>query len=225
MKYTIGFLIVFSTWLCHAEYIGISNADFRSHYHAQKESMWCWASSAEMVLSYEGIKLPQEAIVVRAKGFIVDQGGSPTDIIKSVNGVFQNQDGKNVVVSGQYVPGAPPSTVLYNQLKAKKPVILTYQASAFSGHAVVVTGIDATVVGDNVLISKIHIFDPFSYRQQPPQPIIAPNGMFMGYQPPSLVQDDSLITQVLPISTWYTGVILPGHGLVTAMILVDGSTE
>ncbi len=88
----------------------------------------------------------------------INQGGSPTDIIRSVNGVFKNKNDDDVVVSGQYIVGAPLSTVLYNQLKAKKPVILTYQASAMSGHAVVVTGIDATVEGSTVLITSIAYF-------------------------------------------------------------------
>lgn len=225
MRFKPSFLLLLlTTARCLAGFVGISDASFKPHYRAQKEPMWCWASSAEMVLSYQGIRLPQEAIVTRIKGAPINQGGNVIEMIQSVNGVFADQAGKRVVVSGQYVQGAPLPTVLYNQLKKKRPVVLTYQGGPASGHAVVVTGIDAIVSNGGVNISKLYVFDPFSYRQTPPQPIRAPNGFIMGYTQPGFQKDPSLIYKVCPITSWYNQVILPGLGTVTGMILIDATS-
>jgi hypothetical protein len=149
-----------------AQMVGITRNDFLKHYRAQKESMWCWASSAEMVLSYEGILLPQEAIVRYLKGYIVNNPGSQIDMIKSTNCIVNDSLGNAIVISGQYVSGAPYPNVLFNQLKSKRPVILTFNANPFVGHAIVLTGIDYVVNPDNTLsVTKCYIFDPFSYIQ------------------------------------------------------------
>lgn len=115
-----------------AEFIGVPKDEFKKHYRSQKESMWCWASSAEMVLSYQGINLPQDEIVKRVKGILVNQGGTPVEMVASTNAILKDTNNKNAVISGQYVIGAPLPTVLYNQLKQKKPIILTYQSSLSS---------------------------------------------------------------------------------------------
>jgi hypothetical protein len=114
--------------------------------------------------------------------------------------------------------------VLYNQLKAKKPVILTYMANQFSGHAVVITGIEATVINGGVRVTRVHIFDPFSFRQVQVPTVVQ---TFFGPRTvplQSFEADASLIIQDYPITSWGNQVILPGHGTVTGMILVDGSS-
>lgn len=198
--------------LAQAEFVGISKDDFKTHYRAQKDPLWCWASSAEMALSYQGVKLPQEMIVLRVKGAIVGGTGNPGEMIASTNGIFTDINGKKSVVSGQLVLGAPLTTVLYNQLKQKKPVILTYQASAQFGHAVVLTGIDATVGDSGVQVLKFYVFDPFAYRMTP-NPWGGMNYVF----------DDSLVYKEYIPQTTPFGIAIPA-GLVTGVILVNGTT-
>jgi len=203
---------LFTPLIASAEFVGISQNDFKAHYRVQKDPQWCWASSAEMVLSYQGINLPQEMIVKRVKGAIVSGTGNPGEMINSTNGIFIDVNGKSSVVSGQLVFGAPLPTVLYNQLKQKKPVILLYQASPQFGHAVVLTGIDVTVSDAGVQVLKFYIFDPFAYR-------ITPNP----WGGVNYVYDESLVYKEYIPQTTPFGVAIPA-GLITGVILVNGST-
>ncbi|MCA8973297.1 MAG: C39 family peptidase [Planctomycetes bacterium] len=172
------------------EFVGIKLGDFQSHYRAQQQSMWCWASCAEMVLSYESINLPQEAIVNAIKGFGVpgftpNQGGNPVEMIRSTNHFIKTQDGDTAVVSGQFVAGAPLPNVIYNHLKRKKPFILTYQSGPWMGHAVVVHGMDIHVdedrAGQEIEPVVLHVADPFCYSQA-----------YDRFGRPILTKDDSL---------------------------------
>ena len=183
--------------------------------------MWCWASSAEMVLSYIGIQLPQEQIVNHIKGFIVNQPGSVFDMVGSVNSVIKDINENDVVVSGQYVLGAPLTNVVYNHLKNKKPVILTYQGNYNIGHAVVLTGINVTNKSSNngqVSVDEVHVFDPFPYvtRRGP-------------YGQVEYILNDSLKHRIYKVSPGYNGNVQlkdsrnMNVGRITGMIFVDGT--
>ena len=195
-----------------ADYIGIARSEFNSHYRKQEGLMLCWAASAEMVLSYEGISLPQQAIVSRARGILTDAPGNPFEMFRSTNGVFNTQNHGRAVISGQFVQGPPAPTVLYNQLKNRRPIILLYQSGPWSGHAVVLIGIDATVTastfGSEIQISRLHIFDPFSYRQVP-----TPYG-------PQFQHDPSMIFHIYNFQSPPN--LFPGQ--ITGAYLVDGTT-
>ncbi|MBW8720767.1 MAG: C39 family peptidase [Polaromonas sp.] len=193
-----------------AEFVGIPKADFDKHYRRQQDPFWCWASSAEMVLSYQGVKLTQDKIVERIKGMVVSGTGNPVEMVRSTNGIFQDVNGKNAVVSGQMVMGAPLPTVLYNQLKQKKPVVLTYQSNPQIGHAVVLTGMDATVSSAGVVITKLYVFDPFAYTVSP------------SFRGPVFTKDDSLIYREYPPQETPYGVSIPA-GMITGVILMNGS--
>jgi hypothetical protein len=151
-----------------AEFVGIPREEFRPHYTPQLESNWCWASSVAMVLSYQGVNVPQQEVVTFIRSGLVNQTAQPEEIHKAVNVVLQKEiDGvpSRIVMSGQLVVGVPYPTTLYNQLKQKKPVIMTYVGPGF-GHAVVVTGIDATFDNNNMLhVERVYVFDPFAYSQ------------------------------------------------------------
>ncbi len=84
MKMIVALALLLSVSYCHADFVGIDDDDFRPHYTAQKETMWCWASSAEMVLSYEGVDLPQEAIVTKVVSVHGHQPGRQPDGYYSV---------------------------------------------------------------------------------------------------------------------------------------------
>lgn len=192
-----------------AEFVGISKEEFYGHYRGQKEMLWCWASSAEMVLSYQGIELPQEMLVLKAKGAFVNQTGSYIDMLKITNDIFE-ANGSKYVISGQYVIGAPLPTVLYNQLKQKKPVILTYQNNLI-GHAVVLTGIDATVTRSGVFINKLYVFDPFPYIQTYDS---------TGYH--FKIDENLRYKEYIPFQNQTGGVFIPS-GQITGVILMNGS--
>jgi hypothetical protein len=151
-----------------AQTVGIPKEKFAPHYRAQRTMTWCWASSAEMALSYQGIRVPQEAIVTRIKGIPIPVKGSAYDIIKATNAVLLDENRRAIVVSGQFVTGAPLSTVLYNHLRRQRPVILTYvipSIGQWSGHAVVLIGADYTWSRDTVVFTRVHVADPLPYTQ------------------------------------------------------------
>ena len=210
--------------LLKGEFIGISTDNFMPYHRAQEQPFWCWAASAEMVLANQGINVSQVQIVSAVKGMPFNATANFPEMVRSVNRVFKDQNEKRVVVSGQIVLGVPVSNVLYNQLKKKRPVILCYMTSMFSGHAVVVTGADAEVSPNGVTINKLHLFDPYCYRNGF-RPILLPNGMMTGFQP-GLEYDASLKTATCELwSPDGVNLDMKGRGRITAMILIEGSRD
>lgn len=154
----------------HAQFVGIPREEFQPFYSPQMEANWCWASSASMVMAYQGVPIPQINIVQHIKSVVVDATASEAEIVRAVNHVFNyTVDGSpaKIVMSGTYIPGAPHPLVLYNQLKQKKPVIMMYRRPDGGGHAVVVTGINATQLPAGILVDQLHVFEPFAYRSTP----------------------------------------------------------
>lgn len=194
------------------EFVGIPDDEFREHYRAQQGQLLCWATCAEMVLSHQGIELKADAIVKKIKGRKVDASGSPLEMIKSTNGLFQDQDDNDVVISGQMVAGAPLSTVLYNSLKKKKPIILLYQNGPWMGHAVVLTGADVRVnkLAGEIEVQKFHIFDPFCYR------------LVVDFKGRRLEEDDKLIKKTYHPRVNFNQLRIE-PGVVSAVILIDGT--
>ncbi|MFL1491349.1 papain-like cysteine protease family protein [Pseudomonas antarctica] len=209
--YWLAGVMVFSQCFnATADFVGLQKAEFESHYAVQQTPLWCWAASTQMILSYQGVKVPQDKIVTRVTGTLGAGAGSVPDMIKAANGLF-SVDGKQIVVSGQYVNGAPLATVLFNQLSHKRPVILNYLAPAGGvGHAVVVTAIDASVVSGEVMISSVYVFDPFPYHMVP-----NPWGGF------NYVYDENLKTKTYNLSS-SGGYVYINPGVITGVILIDG---
>jgi Papain-like cysteine protease AvrRpt2 len=143
-------------------FVGIKREDFRSSYRAQRDPMWCWAAATEMVLDYKGMKYPHNEIVAKIKGAVVSAPGTYLEMIQATN-LLMKKDGVTNIISGQMVMGAPTSFVVYNHLKRKNPIILTYKSGGSIGHAVVITGAVVTFSDSMVTIQKLEVFDPFSY--------------------------------------------------------------
>ena len=198
-----------------AQSVGISKSSFYPHYRIQQTLTWCWASSAEMVLSYEGVNIPQNAIVTKVKGAPIPGTGNPYEMIGATNGVFKDPTNNSIVVSGQFVQGPPPSTVLYNQLKHNRPVVLTYQNGPWSGHAVVLTGADATINSTGVQITKFYVFDPFPFVQPP-----TPWGPQFTHIPALEYQEIDIVSTPMGVQLTRQGMPI---GILSGMILMDAS--
>lgn len=218
LRNTVFAVAILLSGAASAEHVGITRASFEPHYRVQKTINWCWASSAEMVLAYSGVKLEQDAIVARVRGIPLLGSANPMEMIQSTNGVFPDAGRKkSIVVSGQMVAGAPTTAVLYNQLKNNRPVVLTYQNGPWSGHAVVLTAIDAEVQASGVTVSRFYVFDPFPFQQQLTQ------------WGPQLVENPDLRYQQLDVIASPVGLQLVRNGIaigaLSGMILVDASTK
>lgn len=207
----VGVLMLLNAINASADFVGITYDEFNPHYTEQHDPMWCWAASTQMVLSYQGVKIPQEKIIMRVTGKLSGSPGSVPDMINAANGLFENE-GAQVVMSGQYVLGAPLATVLYNQMKNKHPVILNYLTPGSGvGHAIVVTGVDATIVSGQVMVSSIFVFDPFPFKVS-----------YDAWGKTTLIHDPSLRSKQYPLMANPTGVYIPA-GIITGVILVDGT--
>lgn len=193
----------------NAAFIGIPQAEFQSFYKTQNSQMWCWAASAAMVMRYQGVKVNQEDIVAHIKGGLVNAPGSLMEMTNAVNFTFPVGTGTasgRTVISGQAVAGAPIPAVVFNHLKMKNPVLLTYSGGGI-GHAVVLTGVDATFSGNFLNINKIYIFDPYPFHP---------------FDPTFTVRSE-LIYREYPVFGGPMGVMIP-PGLITGMILVNSTT-
>lgn len=204
--------------------IGITPDEFLPYYRPQEMNMWCWATSAEMVLSYKGISLPANQIVLKVHGVIGNFPGSTIDMIRATNGTIKDNNDDFAIVSGQYVVGAPLPTVMYTNLKDKKPIILTYASGAGIGHAVVVIG--ASVHTNNTTgefyFTDLVVADPYPYIPGPPVLTVPPWG-----PPPvwiqSTVLDPSLRFRHYQPVTLPNGALSIGPGIVQGVVLMDGA--
>ncbi len=143
------------------DFVGIPDREFARHYRVQHASQWCWASCIEMALAYEGIELPQEAIVSRTLGGPVNLGGLPADIVASATGTFPTFTGSQARVSSEFVSGSPQPDTLYARLNRHEPVIILYKRDDGSGHAVVLTGMDVAVDPvQGISVDTLHVYDP-----------------------------------------------------------------
>jgi len=207
----LGIFIIISILFTNsiiAQNTGYRTDEFDRYYRAQTDLMWCWAASAEMILASKGIRIPQDQIVSRVRGMPTSSPGSLPEMIRTANGVFRDSDNKIVLVSGQYVLGAPITNVLYNSIKQKKPVILTYNTNNSIGHAVVIYGIDAMIQEPlGARVTAFYIADPFCYVQYPS----------------GFIKDDSLRYKIYHPQSDPMGQVFIEAGIITGVILIDGT--
>ena len=221
MKKIMVMMVLLVGVVSYGQSVGINQEEFSTFYRSQKTTMWCWASSAEMVLAYEGVLLKQEAIVQFIKGSKIIQGGSLEEIVRSTNGILKDSIGNKTLISGYCINGSPNPTVLFNQLSHKRPVILTYNTQQpngqWVGHAVVLTKIDFEITPEGILrIKKFYVFDPFSYKFTTDM---------MGNQ--YLANDKTLQYKEYSLDPSYFGLQLIGYDkinrIVSGMILIDAT--
>ena len=67
-------------------YAAIETKYFKYFISEQRNTNWCWAACVQMVLNYQGADAPQEEIVKRVKGDMVNDGGTEEDIVKGADG-------------------------------------------------------------------------------------------------------------------------------------------
>jgi len=167
-------------------FVGIKKGAFEDNYRAQEMSMWCWATSIEMVLDHSDIAVEAGQIVRLVKGAGFNAPGNPFEMVQATNQFVQTTSGKTAVLSGQFVGGHPIPNVMYNHLKRGKPFVLTYQQGWSMGHAVVVHGMDIRIVrgrrGMEIHPVTYYVADPLPQRQ-----VMTPHSPF-----PQVQFDESL---------------------------------
>lgn len=124
-------------------YLGIPSDVFDFAAAAQEQEMWCWAASVQMLLKYYGIEQSQEQIVSRVYGHPFNEPGTDEAISASLHGWGINADRRRFIVQSRVVAGPPAPHVLFRELSAHRPILLTFSPGFAVGHAVVVTAASA----------------------------------------------------------------------------------
>ena len=139
--------------------VGIETNIMQYHATEQHSTNWCWAASAQMALSTQGLMLPQEQIVRTLFGRLIDvPGGVPQFLqlrgkYKTNRGVFS--------VSCVHKKGPPSFKTLINNLKSNRPVILALSNPGLDiGHAVIATAVIYQDASEESQIIKVIVRDP-----------------------------------------------------------------
>lgn len=100
----------------------------------QLESQWCWAACIEMVFTYYGHPISQQRIVQETWGTVVNQPAQPMDIVRDLNRVWQDDNGRRFSVSGSVFGVNEQSAA--QDLSNNAPLIV-----GTMGHAMVLTAL------------------------------------------------------------------------------------
>jgi hypothetical protein len=129
--------------LPNRRYLGIPTQTFDFVAATQKQEMWCWAASIEMLLRYYGVHQTQEQIVTRVYGQPFNEPGTDEAISASLNGWGVTQEGRRYVVESRVISGTPAPHAIFRELSNGRPMLLTFSPGLSVGHAVVLTGASA----------------------------------------------------------------------------------
>ncbi|MBP9104542.1 MAG: C39 family peptidase [Chitinophagaceae bacterium] len=165
---TIG--ITQQTFSQQLNYVGIKTENFNYYASSQRNSNWCWAASIQMILNYYGVNITQEQIVEKSygkstNGNLPNWTGSFNVITSNLNKLSADNDGEKYKVAATISYGAPTPAYLIQELSAQHPVLIGYQTSATSGHAVVVTACSYTQGAYGPIIQSIVVRDPWPTQQ------------------------------------------------------------
>ena len=126
----------------------------------QRESNWCWAASLQMVMAHHGIVLPQEAIVERTYGTLINLTVDASQLVPTLSGWTTTKAGRLYTSVATQID-FPIAEYILDQLGKNQPLIAAI--SVPSGHVVVVTGFTYDINPlTNQLIPRSVIFrDPW----------------------------------------------------------------
>jgi hypothetical protein len=151
-------------------YVGIESSNFNYFASSQRSSNWCWAASLQMIFNYYGVSITQEQIVARSYGVdpngnLPDWAGSFPVITANLNNWNVDNNGRQYVVAASLNWGAPTPTYLIQELYAQHPVLIGYQSSPNTGHAVVITACSYIQTAYGPIIQSIVVRDPWPSQQ------------------------------------------------------------
>jgi hypothetical protein len=126
----------------------------------QRQSNWCWAATIQMVLNYHGLYVSQEQIVARVFGNLVNQPGSPDNIMRALSGWAPDTRGRFSQI--QALPYNIRGSDVVNDLAYRWPLIVGLRQPGGIGHAYVLTAVTYAVGANNQPIFQSAILrDPW----------------------------------------------------------------
>lgn len=147
-------------------YVGIPRENVNYFASSQRNSNWCWAASLQMVFNYYGVSITQEQIVARSygvdpNGTLPNWAGSFQIITANLNNWNVDNNGRQYLVQASLYWRAPTPAYLIQELSAQHPVLIGYQSSSNSGHAVVITACSYIQSMSGPIIQSIVVRDPW----------------------------------------------------------------
>lgn len=137
----------------------LSEKDWRT---LQQTPMWCWAACIQMIVSYacgEPV-VSQQEIVIRNYGLPVVAGARSLEQIRANLDLWVPRlSGNDMRLTGIAHPGPLDGDGLYEELSAKRPVVLGVNGQS---HVVICYGAKFREAGlGGKEIEAVHIFDPY----------------------------------------------------------------
>jgi len=148
------------------QFVGIPDKEFDYDAAAQENVQWCWAASIQMVLNYYGLAVKQDQVV--EKSYPRDDDGKLPNwpatyelITNNLNNWVIPYNGSLHHVRAEMGEGAPSPAALIEELSNGRPVILAFETSHHSTHAIVVTGCKYLSSNLGPLVRNILARDPW----------------------------------------------------------------
>lgn len=105
----------------------------------QRQSMWCWAASIQMILNYHGLLVSQEQVVQRVFGQKINSPANISHILSALRGWAPDIRGRfSEIHASQY--GLTPSELI-RDLSNNWPLIVGFGGKPI-GHACVLTAVE-----------------------------------------------------------------------------------
>jgi hypothetical protein len=130
----------------------------------QRQDMWCWAATSQMVLNYAGVPVSQEEVVHRAFGGLRNTTSDPASIAVTLDGwKVVTAEGAPAVVRAEVYP-VPGVGQMIADLSRGRPLIVGLRGGVPNapGHAYVATSItyDKNFLGWPIPVS-VKLRDPW----------------------------------------------------------------
>ncbi|MFH0907651.1 MAG: papain-like cysteine protease family protein [bacterium] len=145
-------------------YVGIDKSRWRYFEDTQHKWNWCWSACIQMVLNYSGVRISQEEIVARVKGFDasgpVNEGGAWCEMTGALNNWMIDSLGRSHTIQTSVFEGVPNAKVLVEELRNNRPVVVSHQEKE-TRHAVVVTGVAYVQDPLQPIVRFLEVYDPW----------------------------------------------------------------
>jgi hypothetical protein len=123
---------------------GVPSTDFEyiaapQYTGRQRQTMWCWAASIQMVLNYHGLFVTQEQVVQRVFGLQYNYPANPNQILYALSGWAPDTRGRLSEIYAEYYSFTPFQLV--TDLSNNWPLLVGSRINPI-GHTCVLTAVE-----------------------------------------------------------------------------------
>jgi hypothetical protein len=137
---------------------------------AQETPTWCWATTSQMLLESQGIRMAQSQIVCRAYGDAREAGGKSPLMVQALTGEFTDAQGNQVCLEAHRADGFPHNGLeLAASIEDGMPFIVDVgyfkngrikRGEAYAAHSLIVCGLTYQRQGNGIKILSLDTLDP-----------------------------------------------------------------